>query len=142
MQMTDTPYSVPCSLQHCFLQILDTFLPLLISGHRTQKRIRKKKVIFFLSLGIEIICSSVKISSKLNLPKFSSSSLSLIWKMYFFLDFFVKMKDWKWLTILYWFYFQLLIPLGLPYSNSTKIDRLFDRKLTKNGQKSLRSTYC
>jgi hypothetical protein len=23
---------------------------------------------------------------------------------------------------------QLLIPLGFPYSNSTKIDRLFDRK--------------
>jgi len=33
--MTDTPYSVPCSLQHVFLQILDTFLPLLLSGQRT-----------------------------------------------------------------------------------------------------------
>ena len=35
LQMTDTPYSVPCSLQHGFLQILDTFLPLFLSGQRS-----------------------------------------------------------------------------------------------------------
>ena len=47
LQMTDTPYSVPCALQHGFLQILDTFLPLFLSGQRSHKRIRKRRAISF-----------------------------------------------------------------------------------------------